>query len=101
MSKKTLGLNGGTKLIHTSPPLPLQKEKTANLSLIRQKSKPAYPKSYRLNQEDIERLRKILSSVNECASSRFFSETDIIRGLLVMGEKTKPEKIISSIKESF
>ena len=104
MSKKLLGLNGGSKLTSTPSPLNFSQEKKQekNLSLIvKRKKKPVYPKSYRLNQEDTERMKKILTAINEYGLNRIFTETEIIRGLLVIGEKMRAEKIISSIKEAF
>jgi hypothetical protein len=104
MSKKPLGLNGGSKLASTPSPLDLSQEKKQEKNLIliiKRKKKPIYPKSYRLNQDDTERMKKILKAVNECGLSRIFTETEIIKGLLVIGEKTRSEKIISSIKEAF
>jgi hypothetical protein len=55
-------------------------------------------KTYRLDDEDLEKLKKITDDVNAIAP-RKISETRIIRGLLHLGSKAEPEKIIECLRE--
>lgn len=57
------------------------------------------PKSYRLTPTDIARLRNALARVSETAG-RPISETDLIKGLLLIGEKTDARKLLAAIKDA-
>lgn len=56
-------------------------------------------KNYKLNEVDLERIRKLVETVNE-ASHRKISETRIIQGLLLIGSRMSPEKLLKAINES-
>jgi hypothetical protein len=71
--------------------------KPTPLNLITHKKK-SIAKTYRLKQEDLERLRTISKDINE-KSSFHISDTDIIRALIFMGSKFKKAKIINTLKE--
>ena len=106
MTKKILGTKtGGTKLSMIAPPITnnseITKENKQSLNLLTRKKRFLQPKSYRLNQTDIERIKRIMDAINQYGLNKIITETDLIRGLLVVGEKLKPEKIIIAIKESF
>lgn len=58
-------------------------------------------KSFRLFDSDIEKLRTITKEVNKQSATRVISETSIIKGLIELGAKTNPEKILKSIKDAF
>lgn len=63
--------------------------------------KPLYKnKSFRFKAADLQRIKNIVEKTNEASSSTYFKETDIIRGLLVLGEEISGEKIISFIRKS-
>lgn len=57
------------------------------------------PKSYRLTPTDIARLRSTTARVSD-AAGRPISETDLVKGLLLLGEKTDAKKILSAIKDA-
>ncbi len=56
--------------------------------------------SFSLKEKDQERLENIVSAAQK-HSTRKLSSTDILRGLLIIGEKTPPETIIKNINISF
>jgi len=58
-------------------------------------------KSFRLFDTDIEKLRTITKEVNRFSATRVISETSVIKGLIELGAKTSPEKILKSIKDAF
>jgi hypothetical protein len=58
-------------------------------------------KSFRLFDTDIEKLRTITKEVNKHSTTRVISETSVIKGLIELGAKTSPEKILKSIKDAF
>jgi hypothetical protein len=63
--------------------------------------KPAQtvPRSYRFRPSDAERLRKIVERASDEAG-RPFSESDILRALLRIGEKTSTRRLLDEIKVS-
>jgi len=107
MSKKILGSKAGASKLFMAVSASAnsfeneKKEERKDLNLINRKKRVFHPKSYRLNQADIERIRSIMQSINQYGAHKTFSETDLIKGLLVVGEKLTPEKIILAIKDSF
>lgn len=57
------------------------------------------PKSFKLRGLDIARLKKIVKEANE--ESKFkISETDVIKGLIFLGEKMQSKKIIKAYKDA-
>jgi len=57
------------------------------------------PKSFRLGTVDNERLRRLCERLGEEAS-RPISETEAIKGLLLLGEKTDSKKLLAAIKNA-
>jgi hypothetical protein len=64
-------------------------------------TKPAQtvPRSYRFRPNDAERLRKLVERASEEAG-RPFSESDILRALLRIGERTSMRRLLDQIKAS-
>jgi hypothetical protein len=64
-------------------------------------TKPAQsvPRSYRFRPNDAERLRKLVERASEEAG-RPFSESDILRALLRIGERTSMRRLLDEIKAS-
>ena len=57
------------------------------------------PKSYRLTPADLARLRSTTARVGETAG-RPISETDLIKGLLLIGARTDAKKLLAAIKDA-
>lgn len=93
MAKKPL--TGQSKLSEAVQRKPA--ENTKELSLVRQRLKPKL-KNFRLTPADIMRLQKITDAING-ESERPISETAVIKGLIALGEKTTPEKLLRLIRE--
>jgi hypothetical protein len=87
------------------------KSKLASVQVEQETEKPALDlishkpeskmKSFRLFDSDIEKLRTITKEVNQFSTTRVISETSVIKGLIELGAKTSPEKILKSIKDAF
>lgn len=94
MARKAL--TGTTKLSETAaqrtPP-----EGGDALSLVNQRSKPRL-KNFRLTPADILRLQKLTEALNG-ESERPISETAVIKGLIALGEKTPPSKLLKLVRE--
>jgi hypothetical protein len=111
MAKK-LGAGTGSKLAGTVQPAdpavtvapPSQDEpkpkKTERLGLVSKKPAARKPRSYRLRPTDLERLSKLVEAVNELSTGRRISETDVLRGLIIVGEKLKLKQLIEAIREA-
>jgi hypothetical protein len=93
MAKKSL--SGTTKLSEVT------KHKTAEesevLPLVRKRQQPKL-KNFRLTPADIMRLQKLTDAING-ESERPISETAVIKGLIALGEKTTPAKLLKLIRE--
>ena len=72
-------------------------EKAETLPLVNQRQKPRL-KNFRLTPTDIMRLQKLTEAVNG-ESERPISETAVIKGLIALGEKITPEKLLKLIRE--
>ena len=57
------------------------------------------PKSFRLGAVDNERLRRLSERLGE-AAERPISETEAIKGLLLLGEKTDAKKLLALVKDA-
>jgi hypothetical protein len=57
------------------------------------------PKSFRLGAMDNERLRRLSKRLGEEAG-RPISETEAVKGLLLLGEKTDPKKLLVLVKDA-
>jgi|APCry1669189034_1035192.scaffolds.fasta_scaffold310507_1 hypothetical protein len=70
------------------------------LNIITHAESASKNKSFRFRLIDLQRIKLILDKTNDSSKNTIFKETDIIRGLLVLGEEASGEKIISSIRKS-
>lgn len=93
MAKKAL--IGQTKLAEAAQHKPIDADEA--LPLVKQRPKPRL-KNFRLTPADILRLQKLTDAVNG-ESERPISETAVIKGLIALGEKTSPEKLLKLIRE--
>jgi|SRR5919108_2082236 hypothetical protein len=57
------------------------------------------PRSYRLGTADIERLHRLSERLSEVAG-RPISDTEAIKGLLLLGEKTDAKKLLALVKDA-
>lgn len=57
------------------------------------------PKSFRLGTVDNERLRRLSERLGE-AADRPISETEAIKGLLLLGERTDAKKLLALVKDA-
>ena len=57
------------------------------------------PKSFRLGPVHLERLRRLTERLSEEAG-RPLSETDVLKGLLLLGEKSDAKKLLVSVKDA-
>ena len=60
---------------------------------------PRLPKSFRLGAVHTDRLRKLSERMSEEAG-RPVSETEIVKGLLLLGEKTAAKKLLTAVKDA-
>jgi hypothetical protein len=74
--------------------------KNVPLGLVTKAQPSLQPKSFRLRPDDLERLSGIVAKLNEQCPGRTVTEVDVIRGLLVMGTKATPERLIEAIREA-
>jgi hypothetical protein len=95
MAKKSL--SGTTKLSEAAQRKLTPLKDSEALPLIRQRQKPRL-KNFRLSPTDILRLQRLTNAVNE-ESERPISETAVIKGLIALGERTDPAKLLKFIRE--
>jgi len=57
------------------------------------------PRSFRLAPVHLERLRRLAERLSEEAG-RPISETDALKGLLLMGEKIEAKRLLTSVKDA-
>ena len=93
MAKKSL--TGTTKLSEVPKRKPT--EEAEALPLVRKRHQ-AKLKNFRLTPADILRLQKLTDAING-ESERPISETAVIKGLIALGEKTPPAKLLKLIRE--
>jgi hypothetical protein len=67
--------------------------------LVARRKTPRQPKSFRLGPLHLERLRRLTDRLSEEAG-RPLSETELIKGLLLLGEKTDAKKLLASVKDA-
>ena len=94
MAKKPLV--GTTKLSEVKKCSAAEAEEKS-LPLVR-KYHQAKLKNFRLTPADILRLQKLTDAING-ESERSISETAVIKGLIALGEKTQPAKLLKLIRE--
>ncbi len=92
MPKKAI--TGKTKLSNVVQSEPISQEP---LNLIFKKDK-VFPRSFRLKEADLERLRTITKGVNDISASRV-SDTNVLRALFLLGMKISPEKILNAYRD--
>ena len=95
MAKKSL--SGTTKLSEAAQRKLAPPRDSEALPLVRQRQKPRL-KNFRLSSTDILRLQRLTNAVNE-ESERPISETAVVKGLIALGEKTDPAKLLKLIRE--
>jgi hypothetical protein len=57
------------------------------------------PKSFRLGPVHLDRLRRVAERLSE-AAGRPISETETLKGLLLLGEKTDARKLLATVKDA-
>jgi hypothetical protein len=62
-------------------------------------SPPRLPKSFRLGAVHTERLRHLSERLSEEAG-RPITETEIVKGLILLGEKTAVKKLLTVVKDA-
>ncbi len=67
--------------------------------VLRRRKAEKLPKSFRLGAVDIERLHRLSERLGE-AAGRPISETEAIKGLLLLGEKTDPKRLVGLVKDA-
>jgi hypothetical protein len=67
------------------------------LNLIK-KRKHTKSTSFRLTESDLSRLRKVSETVSEVGEKNI-SQTAVIKGLISLGERIKPERLLKIIRE--
>lgn len=98
MSKLTTDINSKLNEIKkpkTEPKTPVIPDKIMSAYKKRKRTQ-----SFSLKDKDQERLENIITNTQN-HSTKNLSATDILRGLLIMGEKTDPENIMENINISF
>lgn len=93
MAKKSLSGAASSKLAQR------QESDRAAPDLVVSRKPSRLPKSFRLGSSDIERLRHLSERLGEEAG-RPFTDTDIVKGLLLIGEKTEARKLLTAIKDA-
>lgn len=73
--------------------------KAAPLGLITQTKPGLQPKSFRLRPDDLERLSGLVAQLNRNRTGRKLTEIDAIRGLLAMGVKMPPERLLRAVRD--
>jgi hypothetical protein len=67
--------------------------------LVTPRRTPRRPKSFRLGVNDIDRLRRLSQKLGEEAG-RPINDTDTLKGLLLLGEKTDIRQLLDTIKDA-
>lgn len=70
------------------------------IGLIASHPQKLFPKSFRLKAGDLERLTAIMAKLKNLYPDKDFGETDLIRGLLVIGERTSAERLLLAIRDA-
>lgn len=97
MPKKII--TGQSKLLTKATPLPENPTPSAPKSRLPSNQQNATKlKNYRLSVADQENLQSIVDAVNRI-SSKEVSQTLIVKALISLGCKTKPERILKEAKE--
>lgn len=73
--------------------------KAAPLGLVTRTKPGLQPKSFRLRPDDLERLSGLVAQLNRNRTGRALTEIDAIRGLLVLGTQTPPERLLRAVRD--
>jgi hypothetical protein len=93
MARKLLSDAAASKLARQ------QKEGVETPRVMPRRKAGKLPKSFRLGAVDNERLRRLSERLGE-AAERPISETEAIKGLLLLGEKTDAKKLLALVKDA-
>lgn len=75
-------------------------EPIEKLPLVSPKKPEPKMKNYRLKETDLERLNSIIENVNQLRPiDEPVTEIAVIKALLLMGSRTKPEQMLKTIRE--
>lgn len=77
---------------------PIAEEKSQTKKLINQIKAKEYPRSYRLDYEIMNTLKKTLSKINEFSPKKV-SEARLIKALIFLSQDIGEEKIMKALKE--
>jgi len=94
MPKKSLADAAPSKLERRQ-----QEATTPTRGLVKARRKTSQPTSFRLSVTQLERLQRLCDQLGE-AAGRPISQTEVIKGLLFMGEKTNTKKLLEAIKNA-
>ena len=90
------------KLLSGAPASKLARRQEAQeepASVLPARKPPRLPKSFRLGAVHIERLRRLSERLSE-EVGRPVSETEIVKGLILLGEKTAAKKLLTAVKDA-
>jgi hypothetical protein len=93
MAKKLLSDAPSSKLARS------QEAKNETESVLPSRTPPRLPKSFRLGAVHTERLRHLSERLSEEAG-RPITETEIVKGLILLGEKTAVKKLLTVVKDA-
>lgn len=100
-AKRPLGAGTTSKLATTAQSEPeTVRPAPEPMGLVSRNAPLRKPRSYRLRPDDLERLSKIVESVNDLGAGRKITETDVLRGLIVLGTQTPGDRLIDAIRAS-
>ena len=93
MARKLLSDAAASKLARQ------QKEGVETPRVMPRRKTEKLPTSFRLGAVEKERLRRLSERLGE-AADRPISETEAIKGLLLLGEKTDTKKLLAYVKDA-
>jgi hypothetical protein len=93
MARKLLSDAAASKLARQ------QKEGVETPRVMPRRKAEKLPTSFRLGTVEKERLRRLSERLGE-AADRPISETEAIKGLLLLGEKTDTKKLLAYVKDA-
>lgn len=96
MSKSKINPNAKSKL--SSVVVEKQQEKKEdNLGFITPNKTKKATKSFRFSVIDLEKLRRLTDKTNKESMYNRYTESDIIRALILLGDKLQPKDIIRAL----
>jgi hypothetical protein len=93
MPRKPLADATASKL--TQPP----EARSRTPRLVAPRKTISQPKSFRLSPGHVDRLQRLVERLSE-AAGRPMSETDTIKGVLLLGERTDVKKLLAAVKDA-